>query len=134
MYRGCNIVQGSVLDPKNGSPTLVEGKVLTYLEANIPLSVYTATRIIKSYPKGFRQDSSNMDPMASWLCGIQCAAMNFQTSGVAMDLNNGLFSINGNVGYVLKPKILLDGLGETFLNISKQLPTTLQIRDISTIR
>ncbi|KAH7729581.1 phosphatidylinositol-specific phospholipase C [Aphelenchoides avenae] len=96
--------------PKNGSPTLVEGKVMTYMEANIPLSLYTATRVIKSYPKGFRQDSSNMDPMPSWLCGIQCAAMNFQTAGVSMDLNNGLFSINGNIGYVLKPKVLLDGL------------------------
>jgi hypothetical protein len=24
-------------------------------------------------------------------------------------VNNGFFSINGNIGYVLKPKVLLDG-------------------------
>lgn len=33
-----------------------------------------------------------------------------QTCGEDMDLVNGLFSINGNCGYVLKPKLLLDGI------------------------
>lgn len=28
-----------------------------------------------------------------------------------MDLAKGLFTINGNVGYVLKPEILLKGIG-----------------------
>lgn len=36
--------------------------------------------------------------------------MNMQTCGEDMDLVNGLFSINGNCGYVLKPKLLLDGI------------------------
>jgi phosphatidylinositol phospholipase C delta len=36
--------------------------------------------------------------------------MNMQTCGEDMDLVNGLFSINGNCGYVLKPKTLLDGV------------------------
>ena len=35
--------------------------------------------------------------------------MNFQTCDEELDINTGLFSINGNVGYILKPKILLDG-------------------------
>ena len=36
--------------------------------------------------------------------------MNMQTCAEDMDIVNGLFSINGNCGYVLKPKVLLDGI------------------------
>lgn len=60
-----------VLDPLNGSPSLSESKVLTYLESGMSIAPYTATRLIKSYPKGIRQDSSNMNPMLSWIGGIQ---------------------------------------------------------------
>uniref|UniRef100_A0A915E8Q7 Phosphoinositide phospholipase C n=1 Tax=Ditylenchus dipsaci TaxID=166011 RepID=A0A915E8Q7_9BILA len=90
--------------PKN------ESKVLTCLAAGSSIMAYTATRIIKSYPKGIRQDSSNMNPVPSWLCGIQSVAMNMQTASEEMDLVKGLFTVNGNVGYVLKPKVLLDGI------------------------
>lgn len=33
-------------------------------------------------------------------------ALNFQTAGVEMDLNDGLFSQNGHCGYVLKPAFM----------------------------
>lgn len=33
-------------------------------------------------------------------------ALNFQTAGVEMDLNDGLFSQNGRCGYVLKPAFM----------------------------
>ncbi|CAL1549158.1 unnamed protein product, partial [Lymnaea stagnalis] len=36
-------------------------------------------------------------------------ALNYQTSGEAMQLNHGRFMDNGGVGYVLKPSILLSG-------------------------
>lgn len=75
------------------------------------LATYTAERFVKAYPKGIRQDSSNMDPMPSWVCGIQSVAMNMQTSGEYLDLVYGLFRVNGNCGYVLKPEILRNGLG-----------------------
>jgi len=39
--------------------------VAAYLESNSPIMAYTATRIVKSFPGGIRQDSSNMDPMES---------------------------------------------------------------------
>ncbi|KAI6175418.1 Phosphoinositide phospholipase C [Aphelenchoides bicaudatus] len=96
--------------PSNGSPSLSESKVVTYLEAGAPITTYTTTHLIKSYPRGLRQDSSNMNPMASWISGIQAVAMNMQTCAEDMDIVNGLFSINGNCGYVLKPKVLLDGI------------------------
>lgn len=37
--------------------------------------------------------------------------MNMQTNGEEMDLINGFFQINGKIGYVLKPEILLNGFG-----------------------
>uniref|UniRef100_A0A1I8AZ41 Phosphoinositide phospholipase C n=1 Tax=Meloidogyne hapla TaxID=6305 RepID=A0A1I8AZ41_MELHA len=48
-------------------------------------------------------------PSFKWICGIQLAAMNFQTCDEELDINKGLFSINGSIGYILKPKILLEG-------------------------
>lgn len=35
-------------------------------------------------------------------------ALNFQTAGLEMDLNDGLFRQNGCCGYVLKPDFLRD--------------------------
>lgn len=99
-----------VSDPMDGSPSLSENKVYTLFDAAVPIFHYTAERLVKSYPKGLRQDSSNMHPVVSWLCGIQSVAMNFQTAGEELDLNAGLFRVNGNCGYVLKPKVLLDGI------------------------
>ncbi|CAJ0602173.1 unnamed protein product [Cylicocyclus nassatus] len=96
--------------PKDGSPSLSEGKVESLYNGGSPIFSYTATRFVKSYPKGLRQDSSNMHPFTSWLCGIQSVAMNMQTAGEELDLNDGLFRINGNCGYVLKPEILLKGI------------------------
>lgn len=107
-----NIYQDIQDHPMNGSPSVSESKVVTYFTANVPIPAYTASRLIKSYPRGIRQDSSNMNPIPSWLSGIQCVAMNLQTAGEDLDLVNGLFNINGQCGYVLKPKILLDGLSK----------------------
>ncbi|KAE9555680.1 hypothetical protein FO519_001151 [Halicephalobus sp. NKZ332] len=105
-----NIYQDIQDHPMNGSPSVSEGKINSYLQANVPIPTYSASRLIKSYPRGIRQDSSNMNPVPSWLCGVQSVAMNLQTAGEDMDLANGLFNINGQCGYVLKPKVLCDGL------------------------
>ncbi|CAP26450.1 Protein CBR-PLC-4 [Caenorhabditis briggsae] len=105
-----NIYQDVHKHPFDGSPSLSENKVYTMFEAAVPIFTYTAERLVKSYPKGLRQDSSNMHPIVSWLCGIQSVAMNFQTAGEELDLNAGLFRSNGNCGYVLKPGCLLDGV------------------------
>lgn len=48
------------------------------------------------------------------ICGIQSVAMNMQTAGEDMDLINGFFQINGKTGYVIKPAILLNGLGNLY--------------------
>lgn len=81
------------------------------MEGGTLLANYTASRLVKSYPMGLRLDSSNMNPLPSWICGVQCVAMNMQTCCENLDLVNGLFRINGNCGYVLKPDALIKGLG-----------------------
>ncbi|KAJ8344789.1 hypothetical protein SKAU_G00289820 [Synaphobranchus kaupii] len=59
------------------------------------------------YPSGQRLQSSNYDPQDMWNCGCQMVALNFQTPGEQMDLNQGRFLQNGGCGYILKPSFLL---------------------------
>ncbi|KAK6018025.1 C2 domain protein, partial [Ostertagia ostertagi] len=96
--------------PMDGTPSLSENKIASVFEGGSPIFSYTAERFTKTYPKGLRQDSSNMHPMISWICGVQSVAMNMQTAGEELDLNTGLFRVNGNCGYVLKPEMLLKGI------------------------
>eukprot|EP00298_Acanthocystis_sp_HF-20_P017678 c21805_g1_i1.p1 GENE.c21805_g1_i1~~c21805_g1_i1.p1 ORF type:complete len:645 (+),score=260.24 c21805_g1_i1:322-2256(+) len=52
--------------------------------------------------------SGNFSPVRSWCCGVQCAALNYQTFDVPMQLNDAFFSQNGGCGYVPKPDYLCD--------------------------
>lgn len=45
-----------------------------------------------------------------WNSGCQLVALNFQTTGTMMDLNDGKFLQNGGCGYVLKPGIMREQL------------------------
>ncbi|CAJ1056398.1 -phosphatidylinositol 4%2C5-bisphosphate phosphodiesterase zeta-1-like isoform X1 [Xyrichtys novacula] len=59
------------------------------------------------YPAGSRTSSSNYNPQEFWNVGSQLVALNFQSLGLAMDLNDGRFQDNGGCGYVLKPVVLM---------------------------
>ncbi|XP_043981943.1 1-phosphatidylinositol 4,5-bisphosphate phosphodiesterase zeta-1-like isoform X2 [Gambusia affinis] len=79
------------------------------------------------YPAGSRTSSSNYNPQEFWNVGAQLGschsvcrctssssvsiahsvALNFQSPGLSMDLNNGRFQDNGGCGYVLKPAVLM---------------------------
>ncbi|KAM3608892.1 uncharacterized protein V6R79_006339 [Siganus canaliculatus] len=59
------------------------------------------------YPAGSRVSSSNYDPQEFWNVGSQLVALNFQSLGFAMDLNDGRFQDNGGCGYILKPAVLM---------------------------
>uniref|UniRef100_F1L2Y0 Phosphoinositide phospholipase C n=1 Tax=Ascaris suum TaxID=6253 RepID=F1L2Y0_ASCSU len=126
-----NIYEDIQKHPMDGSPSLSESKVQSILESSSTLPAYTATRLVKSYPSGLRQDSSNMDPMRSWLCGIQSVAMNMQKSGEYLDINTALFRINGNCGYVLKPDVLLRGLDPRSTEALQRRPIRLSLGIIS---
>ncbi|KAK6111234.1 Phosphatidylinositol-specific phospholipase C X domain family protein [Brugia pahangi] len=117
--------------PMDGSSSLSERKIANYMESGYSLAAYTSKRFVKSFPKGLRQDSSNMDPIPSWLCGIQSVAMNMQTTGEYLDLVNGLFRTNGNCGYVLKSKTLIDGLDPRMPEVSSSVVTTMLVGVIS---
>ncbi|CAJ0936194.1 unnamed protein product, partial [Mesorhabditis belari] len=95
--------------PPNSSPSLTENKAIALCEDHAQLVKYTSEHFVKVFPKGLRQDSSNLEPMSLWLQGIQGVALNFQTTGESVDLNVGKFRVNGGCGYILKPKELLEG-------------------------
>ena len=70
---------------------------------------YNARQMSRIYPAGKRIDSSNYDPVPSWNVGSQIVALNYQTGGVSMHLNDGKYRDNGKAGYLLKPECLREG-------------------------
>uniref|UniRef100_A0A8C5UQI5 Phosphoinositide phospholipase C n=1 Tax=Malurus cyaneus samueli TaxID=2593467 RepID=A0A8C5UQI5_9PASS len=69
---------------------------------------HTTRFITRIYPKGTRMSSSNYNPQEFWNVGCQMVALNFQTPGTQMELQDGKFLDNGGCGYVLKPEFLRD--------------------------
>ncbi|NWV04865.1 PLCZ1 phosphodiesterase, partial [Ptilonorhynchus violaceus] len=69
---------------------------------------HTTRFITRIYPKGTRMSSSNYNPQEFWNVGCQMVALNFQTAGPPMELQDGKFRDNGSCGYVLKPDFLRD--------------------------
>ncbi|TDG96417.1 hypothetical protein EPR50_G00241560 [Perca flavescens] len=69
---------------------------------------HNCRQLTRVYPSGFRTDSSNFNPQEMWNAGCQIVALNFQTAGEGMDLNDGMFRQNGGCGYVLKPGFMRD--------------------------
>ncbi|XP_053194033.1 1-phosphatidylinositol 4,5-bisphosphate phosphodiesterase delta-3-A [Scomber japonicus] len=67
---------------------------------------HNSRQLSRIYPSGQRLQSSNYDPQEMWNGGCQMVALNFQTSGEQMDLNQGRFLPNSRCGYVLKPSFL----------------------------
>lgn len=62
--------------------------------------------LTRVFPSPMRVDSSNMNPLDLWKCGVQLVSMNFQTAGLMMDLTAAWFRQNGSCGYVLRPAIM----------------------------
>ncbi|XP_077436235.1 1-phosphatidylinositol 4,5-bisphosphate phosphodiesterase delta-4 [Vanacampus margaritifer] len=77
-------------------------------EAGADFVRHNVKQLSRIYPSGLRTDSSNYNPQELWNVGCQIVALNFQTAGLEMDLNDGLFGQNGHCGYVLKPSFLRD--------------------------
>ncbi|KAG7315368.1 hypothetical protein KOW79_021456 [Hemibagrus wyckioides] len=75
-------------------------------EGGAEFVLHNARQLTRIYPSGLRTDSSNFNPQEMWNAGCQIVALNFQTAGVEMDLNDGLFSQNARCGYVLKPPFM----------------------------
>uniref|UniRef100_A0AAY4C1D0 Phosphoinositide phospholipase C n=1 Tax=Denticeps clupeoides TaxID=299321 RepID=A0AAY4C1D0_9TELE len=84
-----------------------EFKARKYLkEAGTEFVRHNARQLTRVYPTGMRTDSSNFCPQEMWNIGCQIVALNVQTAGMEMDLNDGFFRQNGSCGYILKPDFL----------------------------
>ncbi|XP_069031356.1 1-phosphatidylinositol 4,5-bisphosphate phosphodiesterase delta-4 isoform X1 [Embiotoca jacksoni] len=84
--------------------SFTESKARKHLkETGVDFVHHNSRHLTRVYPTGFRTDSSNFNPQEMWNAGCQIVALNFQTAGEAMDLNDGLFSQNSGCGFVLKP-------------------------------
>ncbi|KAH9255259.1 hypothetical protein BASA81_006699 [Batrachochytrium salamandrivorans] len=59
--------------------------------------------LCRIYPRSSAVLSQNYAPLPFWLLGFQLVALNFQTDGLDMDLNQCMFSQTGGSGFVLKP-------------------------------
>lgn len=71
------------------------------------IAKHNAHHLMRVFPKGTRISSKNLKPVPFWGNGAQICALNWQTFGISMQLNEALFS--GTDGYVLKPAALRSG-------------------------
>ncbi|KAF2902540.1 hypothetical protein ILUMI_03640 [Ignelater luminosus] len=80
---------------------------LNYLKQSaIEFVNYNKRQMSRIYPSGTRANSSNYMPQVFWNAGCQMVSLNFQTSDLPMQLNQGKFEYNGNCGYLLKPDFM----------------------------
>jgi hypothetical protein len=102
-------------------PSLLPSEMLSFQETKAivrsrenPQTLLNFTRqsFVRVYPKGSRIKSENYDPTIYWNYGMQMVALNYQTSDVFMNINQGKFRQNGNCGYVLKPELLRTSTAE----------------------
>jgi phosphatidylinositol phospholipase C delta len=68
---------------------------------------HNARHLMRVYPKGTRISSHNLSPVPFWAVGAQICALNWQTFGASMQINDALFA--GTAGYILKPPALRHG-------------------------
>ncbi|CAF4347759.1 unnamed protein product, partial [Rotaria sp. Silwood2] len=91
------------------SSSLAENTFLKHAEKDpLDLILQTTWRLLRVYPDGLRQDSSNLDPIHPWNFGVQLVALNYQTDDDLMALYYGKFRDNGCCGYILKPDYLIN--------------------------
>lgn len=69
---------------------------------------HNTRHLMRVFPKGTRISSRNLSPVPFWAVGAQICALNWQTFGAGMQINDALFA--GTAGYVLKPAALRPGL------------------------
>ncbi|XP_059900633.1 1-phosphatidylinositol 4,5-bisphosphate phosphodiesterase delta-1a isoform X2 [Gadus macrocephalus] len=89
--------------------SLKESKAFSLADTSGPAFLHhNMDKLTRIYPAGSRTDSSNYNPVPMWNTGCQIVALNFQTPGKEMDLNQGRFLANGGCGYALKPEFQRD--------------------------
>lgn len=97
---------------------------------NDKIARHNAQHLMRVYPKGTRISSKNLNPVPFWGIGAQICALNWQTFGASMQINEALFS--GSDGYVLKPAALRAG-GDGKLNTGRKKKLYLHIAGASDV-
>lgn len=75
--------------------------------SNQKIGTHNAHHLMRVFPKGTRITSKNLKPVPFWGLGAQICALNWQSFGMSLQLNEALFA--GTDGYVLKPAPLRHG-------------------------
>uniref|UniRef100_A0A8C4NRJ6 Phosphoinositide phospholipase C n=1 Tax=Dicentrarchus labrax TaxID=13489 RepID=A0A8C4NRJ6_DICLA len=132
-FRGFENASGKL---PNELSSFSENEALKLIKDSGKLFVrHNSKQLSRIYPSGQRLQSSNYDPQEMWNGGCQMVALNFQTPGEQMDLNQGRFLPNGRCGYVLKPSFLCSPTSnfnpENTGGGPGHVPTQLTIRIIS---
>uniref|UniRef100_A0A3P9A797 Phosphoinositide phospholipase C n=1 Tax=Esox lucius TaxID=8010 RepID=A0A3P9A797_ESOLU len=128
--------QHSARKPPDELSSFNENDALRLIKDSGKLFVkHNCGQLSRIYPSGQRLQSSNYDPQEMWNGGCSMVALNFQTPGEQMDLNQGRFLPNGRCGYILKPSFLCSPSSNFNPEITGggpgHIPTQLTIRIIS---
>uniref|UniRef100_A0A668AYJ1 Phosphoinositide phospholipase C n=1 Tax=Myripristis murdjan TaxID=586833 RepID=A0A668AYJ1_9TELE len=93
--------------PATDLSSLSESEALRHVKESGKYFVrHNSHQLSRIYPSAQRLQSSNYNPQDMWNAGCQIVALNFQTPGEQMDLNQGRFLQNGMCGYILKPPFM----------------------------
>uniref|UniRef100_A0A8C7IUB4 Phosphoinositide phospholipase C n=1 Tax=Oncorhynchus kisutch TaxID=8019 RepID=A0A8C7IUB4_ONCKI len=128
--------QHSTQKPPDEMSSFNENDALKHIKDTGKLFVrHNSRQLSRIYPSGQRLQSSNYDPQDMWNGGCSMVALNFQTPGEQMDLNQGRFLPNSRCGYILKPSFLCSPSSNFNPEITGggpgHIPTQLTIRIIS---
>ncbi len=58
---------------------------------------YSNRQLSRTYPKGQRLESSNLDPLPMWNAGCQMVALNYQTGGELVSMSVLVHNVHKNV-------------------------------------
>ncbi|XP_070782805.1 1-phosphatidylinositol 4,5-bisphosphate phosphodiesterase delta-3-A-like [Enoplosus armatus] len=94
-------------NPATDMSSFSESEALRHIkDSGVYFVRHNSHQLSRIYPSGQRLQSSNYNPQEMWNGGCQIVALNFQTPGEQMDLNQGRFLQNGQCGYILKPPFM----------------------------
>lgn len=117
--------------PHNHLINVSESGLKSLMPANSPsIARHNAQHLMRVFPKGTRISSKNLKQVPFWGIGAQVCAMNWQTFGGSMQLNEAMFS--GTEGYVLKPAALRYG-GSGHLNTGRRKKLRLHVAGASDV-
>lgn len=111
VLRNMSLASEDILKERRHLLSLSESSCLNMAQ-NFPAEFTQTAKnfMLRVTPNAVRIDSSNLNPQEFWNFGVQMVALNYQTPGLMMDLQEGKFLDNGGCGYVLKPSIMREGL------------------------